>query len=522
MRFAPILRTSAMLLTSALVFAGAANAQTVTLMSQDRSLSITGELLSFDGKTYVIRGMLGDVSLDTSRVVCVSDNCPALVDDTKFTVLGSPALGNALMPNMIQFFALQQDMNVSVAPGTKAGESVFTLTKPDGSPYVEITVDSTSSDAVAGALQDGSAAIGMLTAPLTAAQKQAMARALGTVPNEPAEIAVALDGMAFVVSPNNPVNALTEKQIAGIYAGTITNWAEVGGPDLRIDPYLLDKYSGPESLFSRNLMTARGLTYSRNVRPVADLTNLDLNVSGDPGAIGFVSIGDSTATKVLALRGECGILSKPDTFTVGAEEYPETSRLYLVDSGAERSAPVQAFLDFVASDAAQAAVENAGFVGDSIATRALDAQGNRLLDMILTDQETASLKTLKQLAKELRGATRVSTTFRFVQGISKLDARNTRALAGLARYFEGRDMTGKEILVVGFTDSVGSAKANASLSRRRAEFVAGERVKVLGQHSAGINIVAKGYGEASPLDCNTSERGRNINRRVEIWVRDAR
>ena len=48
------------------------------------------------------------------------------------------------------------------------------------------------------------------------------------------ETTVALDGIAMIVNPENPVSDLTVEQIADIYTGKITNWSELGGADAEI------------------------------------------------------------------------------------------------------------------------------------------------------------------------------------------------------------------------------------------------------------------------------------------------
>ena len=45
---------------------------------------------------------------------------------------------------------------------------------------------------------------------------------------------VALDGIAIIVHPDNPVSDLSIDQIAKIYTGEITNWKDVGGEDAEI------------------------------------------------------------------------------------------------------------------------------------------------------------------------------------------------------------------------------------------------------------------------------------------------
>jgi ABC-type phosphate transport system substrate-binding protein len=48
---------------------------------------------------------------------------------------------------------------------------------------------------------------------------------------------IALDALVFIRNANNPVSAITTEQIRGIYTGKITHWKDLGGPDLKINPY---------------------------------------------------------------------------------------------------------------------------------------------------------------------------------------------------------------------------------------------------------------------------------------------
>ncbi|QSJ20939.1 substrate-binding domain-containing protein [Nostoc sp. UHCC 0702] len=51
------------------------------------------------------------------------------------------------------------------------------------------------------------------------------------------EIPVAIDGLVAVVHPNLNIPGLTVDQYDAIFAGKITNWRQVGGPDLKIQLY---------------------------------------------------------------------------------------------------------------------------------------------------------------------------------------------------------------------------------------------------------------------------------------------
>lgn len=64
------------------------------------------------------------------------------------------------------------------------------------------------------------------------------------------EIPVAIDGVAIAVNPSLNIKGLTVAQFNDIYAGKITNWNQVGGPNLKIIPYgKKDRDSGSHIVF---------------------------------------------------------------------------------------------------------------------------------------------------------------------------------------------------------------------------------------------------------------------------------
>lgn len=70
--------------------------------------------------------------------------------------------------------------------------------------------------------------------------------------------------------------------------------------------------------------------------------------------------------------------------------------------------------------------------------------------------------------------------------------------------------------VVGHTDSVGSESYNMMLSRQRAESVV---YYFASQGVAANRLAAIGRGESEPRATNETEAGRQLNRRVEIYVK---
>jgi phosphate transport system substrate-binding protein len=122
---------------------------------------------------------------------------------------------------------------------------------------------------------------------------------------------------------------------------------------------------------------------------------------------------------------------------------------------------------------------------------------------------------------ELISGYRLSTTFRFNPGSAQLDNKAQGDVERVIEYFAQENQRGAEVLLVGFTDSVGRADLNRALSFRRADQVRSSIVEAGGQSVLdSVNIRVLGYGELAPVGCNESLLGRAINRRVEVWVRD--
>lgn len=99
----------------------------------------------------------------------------------------------------------------------------------------------------------------------------------------------------------------------------------------------------------------------------------------------------------------------------------------------------------------------------------------------------------------------------FDSDIVRPEARkNLRALAASLDKYPGSD-----ILIVGHTDQVGPASYNQSLSERRASAAADYLVV---QGVSRDRVSTRGMGETEPIADNSTERGRELNRRVEVAI----
>ena len=75
-------------------------------------------------------------------------------------------------------------------------------------------------------------------------------------------------------------------------------------------------------------------------------------------------------------------------------------------------------------------------------------------------------------------------------------------------------------MLIGFSDGEGSADANRDLSAARALAVESALLSLLGDIPEDIRLGTAGFGEALPIGCDDTAWGRQMNRRVEVWVGD--
>jgi phosphate transport system substrate-binding protein len=165
----------------------------------------------------------------------------------------------------------------------------------------------------------------------------------------------AVDGVAVVVNPGNPVRSLTAEQLRKIFAGKSDNWRAVGGPDRRIDIYTRDKASGTRAVFWKKAL-ARG-EISAKANFVISNGAMKAAVAGDPGAIGYVSVGfiDDSVSPV-ALDGVT-----PSLETVKSGKYPVARGLYSNTRG-EPEGLARAFIDYLFSPEGQKIAAAKGFI----------------------------------------------------------------------------------------------------------------------------------------------------------------
>lgn len=208
------------------------------------------------------------------------------------------------------------------------GESFMAMNKD-----VKFTYNPTGSGSGIQAVSEGRCDIGLSSRALKDDEK-----ASGLV-----ETVVALDGIAIVVNPENPVSDLDIDTIAKIYTGEITNWKDVGGNDAEIVLIGREAGSGTRDGFESITGTKDACQYRQELTSTGDVIN---TVSQNPDPIGYASlsaVGESV--KALTVGGV-----EATEATVKDGSYVVQRPFVLVTKeGTKLSPAAQAFFDYALS-----------------------------------------------------------------------------------------------------------------------------------------------------------------------------
>lgn len=171
---------------------------------------------------------------------------------------------------------------------------------------------------------------------------------------------IAHDGIAVIVNQDNPVQGITLDQLRDVYAGKITNWSQLGGPDLAIQLVNRDEASGTREAFRSIVM--RGQDFDRSAAVLPGTGQVRDVVSRTPGAIGYISIGfvdsdhASTAVRTLAVDGVDATVANVEDGT-----YPISRDLYFFTNG-DPSGAAYDYIMYVLSPEMAQTIEDAGYI----------------------------------------------------------------------------------------------------------------------------------------------------------------
>ena len=192
----------------------------------------------------------------------------------------------------------------------------------------------------------------------------ALANKKGVNPNE---IKVALDGLAVVVNPSNPVGKLTLGQLADIFTGRVSNWKDVGGKDEKIVVLSREVNSGTHVYFKEHVLRKNDTNSKEEFLPSALMLSSSQaiadEVAGNPSAIGYYGMGYISAKQkpVAIAKDEKAEYVEPIIENVVNGKYPISRPLFLYTNGVPQGL-VKKFVDFTLSKEGQNIVLATDFV----------------------------------------------------------------------------------------------------------------------------------------------------------------
>ena len=448
--------------------------------------------------------------------------CPNLENYiARVTFSGAPTVGRVLMPALIEAFAIRGNYEMRRATLPDGQFMISLASKADAAVLGEFTFKLTNTDEGFADLLANEADIAMT---LREARSDEIQRArdagLGNLTATGRSRVMALDALVPVVAPSNPIQAITAPQLAQVLSGEIDNWTVLGGPNAPISVHLHDARSGLGQATVDRLLAPQQLDLVQGALRHADSRKLASAVADDPFALGVTSRSEVGNTWELGLKGECGFALKATRRAVKTEDYPLTAPMFLYLPARRFPKLVREFLAYMRDPSAQLVIRRAGFVDQAPEEIEINEQGDRFANAILRAGDEVRLAELQRMVTTLAPLRRLSTTFRFEAGSARLDAQSRSNVQQLARALEVGLYDARRLVFVGFSDGEGAASANRQIAMRRAKAVQGAVIRAAETANLDrINLGVEAFGEAMPMACDDSAWGRQVNRRVEVWVR---
>lgn len=324
---------------------------------------------------------------------------------------------------------------------------------------------------------------------------------LGDMTSNACEHVIALDGIAVIVNQTNPIKKLTLTQIGEIFAGKITDWQELGAQPGEIHVYARDDRSGTFDTFKSLVLGKDAVKAKKRFESNAKLSD---TVSEDPLGIGFTSLPNIRDSKALAVSdGDASIF--PNFFTVATEDYSISRRLHLYTPANPQNRYTRSFINFTLGSAGQKIVAKNDLVDLEIKT---------FVSRVSRDQKVQNKKVFDAYLASVSGGKRLSLNFRFKRGGFELDNRANRDLERIVEFLKDTENQGSKIELIGFADNAGDYSYNYTLALKRAQTVAAEF------EARGIpRVDVLSAGEEVPVASNDTQKGREKNRRVEVWLK---
>jgi phosphate transport system substrate-binding protein len=411
-------------------------------------------------------------------------------------IQGSNTIGAALGPALVEGLLREQGLLKvhSEAPDTANELRIVGETPQGRRVVVEVAAHGSSTGFTA--LKNATADLAASSRPIKDSEVVDL-EPLGDFKSPDAEQVIAIDGLAIILHPQNPLNQLNTEQLARIFSGEARTWEELGGSGGAIHLYARDDQSGTYDTFKELVLSRRGKTLNSAAKRFESSEQLSDAVSLDPQGIGFIGLPYVRQAKAVAIVDGQSQAMLPLNSLIATEDYPLSRRLFFYLPPHGKNPWAEALAVFAQSSKGQAIVAANGFIAQTV-------QAITVIPNALMPEGYQALS---------RHAQRLSVNFRFEEGSATLDNKAQQDLTRVLDYIKQHGKTNRDVTLVGFGDAKSDPARADLLSKLRAMAVRRELVK-----SGVVFREIRGFGAEMPVAANSADEGRIKNRRVEVWV----
>jgi len=429
-------------------------------------------------------------------LVAWASNLPIPEQGPALRLQGSNTIGAALGPALVRGLMVERGLLKVSSEITGRNNEQRVVGQTANGQRVEIDIAAHGSSTGFVALKQASADLAASSRPIKDSELQELA-SLGDLKSPNAEQVIAIDGLAIILHPQNPLRQLDTVQLARMFSGEAKTWEAVGGVGGPIHLYARDEQSGTYDTFKELVLGRHGKRLDPAARRFESSEQLSDAVSQDPQGIGFIGLPYVRQAKAVAIVDGDSQPMLPLNSLIATEDYPLSRRLFFYLPPAQTNPWAAALVEFAQSDGGQAIVAANGFIAQTV--QAMSVTPNALMP-----------EGYQALS---RHAQRLSVNFRFEEGSASLDNKAHQDLGRVLDYIRKHGKTERRVTLVGFGDAKDDPARADLLSKLRAMAVRRELVKY------GVTLrEVRGFGALMPVAANDEDEGRIRNRRVEVWV----
>ena len=408
---------------------------------------------------------------------------------------GSNTIGAELAPALAEGF-LQRRTGFKTIVRKRTAPDQLVVEARDGDRVVDsIEVFAHGTATAFEDLMSGTCDIGMASRRIRPDEAEKLSKA-GDMTSAASEHVIALDGIAIVVNPSNPVSSLTKAQLRDLFSGQIHAWSDVGGKQLPVTVYARDDKSGTYDTFKHLVLGDKSLPADAKRIEASD--QLSDAVAADAGGIGFIGLPYVRSAKAVMIQEAGSVPLLPSPMTVSTEDYPLARRLYLyAPLGAPRPRATSSI---------------------SRCRRRGRRSSKPRVSSIFGRSATRTPRSARRARRSTGRSSATPAAFRWIsrfdRGSTELDTRALRDLVRLVTLMGRPENASKSVVLLGFSDATGVRADDIALSQQRAAMVAGQL------SARGLHVDAtRGLGPEMAVADDATEDGRQRNRRVEAWLR---